>query len=106
MEVRVSGDVGVNCELATGPADRIITIPLNEGENMIQAKVTDIMGYSTTRTIQVVHYDAGCNYSDADSGGMIDLPDQEDGAPPDSCVDQFGRARSGNRSSRWCGQVI
>ena len=73
---------------------------------MIRAKVIDTIVYSITRTIQVVHHDAGCNYNDADNGGMIDIPDQEDGAPLDSCVDQFGRARSGDRSSRWCGQVI
>jgi len=36
MEVWVCGDVGVNGGLATGTADRTITIPLNRGENMIR----------------------------------------------------------------------
>lgn len=34
VEVPVSGDLGVNGELATRTADRIIIILLNEGENM------------------------------------------------------------------------
>ncbi|MCK4652425.1 MAG: hypothetical protein KAT13_05010, partial [Methanosarcinales archaeon] len=84
--------VTVNGELATGTEDWTIAIPLNEGENMIQAKVTDTTGYSITRTIRVVHYDAGCNYNDTDNDGVIDLLDQEEGTPPDSWVDRFGRA--------------
>ncbi|GEM_PF-4154104 len=85
-------DVTVNGELATGTEDWIIAIPLNEGENMIRAKVTDTTGYSVTRTIRVIHYDAGCNYNDTDYDGVIDLLDQEDGTAPDSWVDRFGRA--------------
>ena len=85
-------NVTVNGEVATGTDDWIITIPLNEGENMIKAKVADTTGYSITRTIRVIHYDAGCNYNDTDNDGVIDLLDQEDGTPPDSWVDRFGRA--------------
>lgn len=85
-------DVTVNGELATGTEDWTITIPLNEGENMIRAQVTDTTGYSITRTIRVIHYDAGCNYNDTDTDGVIDLLDQEAGTPPDSWVDRFGRA--------------
>lgn len=84
--------VTVNGELATGTEDWIIAIPLNEGENMITARVTDTTGYSITRTIRVLHYDAGCNYNDTDSDGVIDLLDQEEDTPPDSWVDRFGRA--------------
>jgi len=40
----------------------------------------------------VVYYDAGCNYNDTDEDGVIDLLDQEEGTPPDSWVDRFGRA--------------
>ncbi len=58
---------------------------------MIRAKVTDTTGYPITRTIRVIHYDAGCNYNDTDNDGVIDLLDQEDGTPPDSWVDRFGR---------------
>jgi hypothetical protein len=85
-------NVTVNGELATGTESWSITIPLDEGENMIQAKVTDTTGYSITRTIRVVHYDAGCNYNDTDNDGVIDLMDQEEDTPPDSWVDRFGRA--------------
>lgn len=85
-------NVTVNGELATGTEDWIIAIPLNEGENILRAKVTDTTGYSITRTIRVVHYDAGCNYNDTDNDGVIDLLDQEDDTPPDSWVDRFGRA--------------
>ncbi len=85
-------DVTVNGKLATGTENWTITIPLNEGENMIRAKVTDTTGYSITRTIRVIHYNAVCNYNDTDNDGVIDLLDQEDGTPPDSWVDQFGRA--------------
>ena len=84
-------NVTVNDELATGTDDWIITIPLTEGENVITVKVTDTTGYSITRTIRVVHYDAGCNYNDTDNDGVIDLLDQEDNTPPDSWVDRFGR---------------
>ncbi|KAF5416345.1 MAG: hypothetical protein C5S48_03220 [Candidatus Methanogaster sp.] len=85
-------NVTVNGEHATGTEDWIIAIPLNEGENMLRAKVTDTTGYSITRTIRVVHYDAGCNYNDTDNDGVIDLLDQEEDTPPDSWVDRFGRA--------------
>ena len=40
----------------------------------------------------MVNYDAECNYNGADNGDVIDLPDLEDGVPPDSWVDRFGRA--------------
>ena len=85
-------NVTVNGELATGTEDWTIAIPLGAGENMIRAKVTDTTGYSITRTIRVIHYDAGCNYNDTDNDGVIDLLDQEEGTPPDSWVDRFGRA--------------
>jgi len=85
-------NVTVNGEVATGTEDWIIAIPLTEGENMITARVTDTTGYSITRTIRVVHYDAGCNYNDTDEDGVIDLLDQEEDTPPDSWVDRFGRA--------------
>lgn len=85
-------NVTVNGELATGTVDWIITTPLDEGENVITVKVTDTTGYSITRTIRVVHYDAGCNYNDTDNDGVIDLLDQEEDTPPDSWVDRFGRA--------------
>ncbi|KAF5417802.1 MAG: hypothetical protein C5S49_02680 [Candidatus Methanogaster sp.] len=85
-------NVTVNGELATGTVDWIIAIPLTEGENTIAVKVTDTTGYTITRTIRVIHYDAGCNYNDTDNDGVIDLLDQEDGTPPDSWVDRFGRA--------------
>ena len=85
-------NVTVNGELAAGTDDWSITIPLTEGENGITAKVTDTTGYSITRTIRVIHYDAGCNYNDTDNDGVIDLLDQEGDTPPDSWVDRFGRA--------------
>ncbi|PXF56628.1 MAG: hypothetical protein C4B59_16615 [Candidatus Methanogaster sp.] len=85
-------NVTVNGELATGTEDWTITIPLTEGENMITVRVTDTTGYSITRTIRVIHYDAGCNYNDTDNDGVIDLLDQEEDTPPDSWVDRFGRA--------------
>ena len=65
MEIRVHGDMGVNCELVTGTADRIITIPLNGGEIMIRAKVTDTTSHTITRIIQAVNYDAEYNYNGA-----------------------------------------
>jgi hypothetical protein len=85
-------NVTVNGELATGTGDWIVTIPLTEGENIIKAKVTDTTGYSITRTIRVIHYDAGCNYNDTDNDGVIDLLDQEEDTLPNSWVDRFGRA--------------
>ena len=85
-------NVTVNGELAAGTDDWSITITLTEGENVITAKVTDTTGYSITRTIRVIHYDAGCNYNDTDNDGVIDLLDQEEDTPPDSWVDRFGRA--------------
>jgi hypothetical protein len=85
-------NVTVNDELATGIEDWIITIPITEGENVIRVKATDTTGYAITRTIRVVHYDAGCNYNDTDNDGVIDLLDQEVDTPPDSWVDRFGRA--------------
>ena len=85
-------NVTVNGELATGTDDWSITITLTEGENVITAKVTDTTGYSITRTIRVIHYDAGCNYNDTDNDGVIDIWDQEEDTPPDSWVDRFGRA--------------
>lgn len=85
-------NVTVNGTLATGTEDWSITIPLDEGENVITVKVTDTTGYAITRTIRAVHYDAGCNYNDTDNDGVIDLLDQEDDTPPDSWVDRFGRA--------------
>jgi len=85
-------NVMVNGALATGTEDWTIAIPLDEGENMITARVTDTTGYSITRTIRVIHYDAGCNYNDTDNDGVIDLLDQEEDTPPDSWVDRFGRA--------------
>ena len=85
-------NVTVNGELATGTDDWSITTTLTEGENVITAKVTDTTGYTGTRTIQVLHYDAGCNYNDTDNDGVIDLLDQEEDTPPDSWVDRFGRA--------------
>ena len=84
-------NVTVNGEVATGTVDWIITTPLDEGENVITVEVTDTTGYSITRTIRVVHYDAGCNYDDTDNDGVIDLLDQEDDTPPNSWVDRFGR---------------
>ena len=85
-------NVTVNGALATGTEDWTIAILLTEGENVITARVTDTTGYSITRTIRVVHYDAGCNYNDTDNDGVIDLLDQEGDTPPDSWVDRFGRA--------------
>ena len=85
-------NVTVNGELATGTEDWTIAIPLTEGENILRAKVTDTTGYSITRTIRVVHYDAGCNYNDTDNDGVIDLLDQEGDTPPNSWVERFGRA--------------
>jgi len=85
-------NVTVNGALATGTEDWIITIPLDEGENVITVKVADTTGYAITRTIRAVHYDAGCNYNDTDNDGVIDLLDLEGDTPPDSWVDRFGRA--------------
>jgi hypothetical protein len=85
-------NVTVNGELATGTEDWSTAITLTEGENVITAKVTDTTGYSITRTIRVIHYDAGCNYNDTDNDGVIDIWDQEEDTPPDSWVDRFGRA--------------